>query len=253
MWDMTARGVAWRAMTSGGARGIVSSVNTSTMMSEMSGSMFQGESRNNMEIFEGFGMTAGIISQNSDGVAEALMAFPTGSRTHSVAGQINDRRYRPLGLGQGESMQYDDIGQGTLIRRTGVYILAMDGQGGANAETPGASNSGRFASLRHVNKSKQPRPSGMINSTAASQTAATTSSYKHEGESVNTEVRCSATQVQILDGTTVIAVYDKSAKSWTFTSEGPTTITAKGALNLNGDLINLNGGGAAVPPFSVSK
>jgi hypothetical protein len=58
---------------------------------------------------------------------------------------VDDRRNRPRDMQPGESFQYDDQGMGTLVRRAATYIL-----GGGYGQ--GASN--RFASMRHVMKTK---------------------------------------------------------------------------------------------------
>src|SRR5277367_5155061 len=189
-WDFSARGVSFRALNSGGARGTVSSMATNTLLNSMTGQMFAGENRQGMEHFEPFGFTAATISQNADGVAEALMHYVTGARGHAAAGVVGDRRYRPLGLQQGENAQHDDIGQMTLLRRTGAFLLSLDGQGGANSQTPGANNN-RMVSMRHVMKEKQPRTpmsGGDTSSGSVSAQPSDASQFKHEGQQVNTEI-----------------------------------------------------------------
>jgi phage gp45-like len=269
MWDMTARGVSFRAYSAGGARATVQSLDTTKLMSEMTGTLFAGEMRQAMEFFEQYGITSAIVNKNSDGVAEAIMSFLTGARSHAAPGAINDRRYRPLGLMQGETAQYDDIGQMTLLRRTGTYVLSLDGQGGANPETPGAKNDNRMVSMRHVQKQKQQRtpmsiPGGAGGGGGAApqaQTAEKIQQYKHEGETVNTEVRCDAGHVYVVDGTSVVAVYDKKATQWTFYSKGDFNVNSQGGMNIlakgiieidSQAKINFCGGGPLVDPFSVS-
>lgn len=220
-WDMTARGTSFRSFNAGGQRGTVDSVNTGTLLNSMTGMMFAGESRQGLEHFEPFGMTAAIIKKNADGVAEALMSCMAGSRGHMAAGVIGDRRYRPLGLKEGESSQYDDVGQMTLIRRSGVYVVSMDGQGGANAQTPGADNKERMASLRHVEKQKQqrtPMSTGESAGGGGSQSAQPQQQqdYKHEGEKINTEVRCTAKRISFYAKDEEVGYYDVEAKTWCF-------------------------------------
>jgi phage gp45-like len=265
MWNMTARGVSFRAYSSGGARATVNSLDTSSLLSGMTGGIFAGEARKALEYFEPYGFTAAIINKNADGVAEAVMNFITGARGHALTGAISDRRYRPLGLKQGENAQHDDIGQMTLLRRTGAFLLSLDGQGGANAETPGADNKERMVSMRHVVKSKQPRtPMSGVTATGgtgqASEQSGQAQDFKHEGEQVNTEVRCTAQKVSIYDSETLIAVYDRGSKTWSFNLGGDFNVTTKGKVNVKADdviiiaskkRLDFNGGGPLVDPFSV--
>jgi len=238
-WNMTARATAVRAFTSGGARGTVASMDTSKLFQAMTGTMFAGELRQQLEHFEPYGLTSAIINKNVDGVAEAAMSYLTGSRGHAIASVIGDRRYRPLGLKQGETAQYDDIGQMNLIRRIGTFMLSLDGPGGANAQTPGADNQNRMVSMRHVVKSKQPRTpmsSGQAvgDGSQLSQTQDQSQEFKHEGEQVNTEIRATAQQIQIFDQETVVAVYDRQSKKWTFTAGSEIDINAP-TINIKAD------------------
>lgn len=124
MWDMTARSIGpaqIRGYSSGGSRGTVSSMNYSPLFQEMSGTMFSGETRQQIEHFEPYGWTSAIKPQDENGVAEALMSHVTGARAHAVAGVIGDRRYRLLNLKSGEVAQYDDQTQQRHISRGGVY------------------------------------------------------------------------------------------------------------------------------------
>lgn len=270
MWNMTSRGVSFRAFSSGGARATVNSLDTGSLLSGMTGGIFAGEARKAMEYFEPYGFTAAIISKNGDGVAEAVMNFITGARGHALTGAISDRRYRPLGLKQGENAQHDDIGQMTLLRRSGAYLLSLDGVGGANAQTPGADTKERMVSMRHVVKSKQPRVPMSGNSAGGQvpQQAGQTQDFKHEGEQVNTEVRCTAKKVQIYDQTTLIASYDRDSKTWSFNLGGDFNCTVKGNVNVraNGTAnvkadgvvsiasktrLDFCGGGPLADPFSV--
>ena len=265
MWNMTARGVSFRAYSSGGARATVNSLDTSSLLSSMTGGIFAGEARKAIEYFEPYGFTAAISNKNADGVAEAMMNFVTGARGHALTGSISDRRYRPLGLQQGENAQHDDIGQMTLLRRTGAYLLSLDGKGGANAETPGSDNNERMVSMRHVVKNKQPRTtmSGVASSgqsSQISQQASDAQNYKHEGDKVNTEVRCTAKAITIYDQDTAIATYDRGSKTWSFVLGGDFNCAVKGKVNMKADgvvsiasktRLDFCGGGPLVDPFSV--
>jgi phage gp45-like len=237
-WDFTARATAVRAVNSGGARGTVASMDTSKLMQAMTGTMFAGEARQALEHFEPYGFTSAIISKNADGVAEAVMHYITGARGHAAAGVIGDRRYRPMGLGQGENSQHDDIGQMSLLRRTGAYLLSLDGQGGASSDTPGSDNNNRMVSIRHVVKSKQPRTpmSGggqVTDGSQLSQTSDQAGQFKHEGEEVNTEIRATAKKIQLYDQTTLVAEYDRDAKTWKFIAEKDINLKAGQNIIMN--------------------
>ena len=216
--------------------------------------------------------------------AEAVMLYLGGSRSHPVA-MVDDRRVRPYGMSEGEGAHYapDGSEQMVLFKENGTYITSLDGPSVKDPKTKKT----RFVSLRHVNKKMQTHKiekkqdsgsssGGGSAGAQATQLAANGGSssgggqqqekYKHEGDSVNTEVRCTSGKVEIYDGETVVASYDKKAKSWTFSnckslnvnvSETMTlnaktiNVTASQALNLNGKPINFNGGGPATPPFTV--
>jgi len=268
MWNMTPLGIAYRAFNSGGARGTIEKMLTSTLLNSVQkGTIMGGESmRTGLEHFEPFGLTSAIVSKNKLGVAESIMNFISGGRGHSIASVIADRRYRFLGLQEGETAQHDDIGQTTIMRRTGAYVVSLNGVGNSSTDVPGADNDKRMASLRHVVKQKQPRtpmsiPGSAPSSTTASQAPQDAQNFKHEGETINTEIRCTAQHVQICDGNNAIAVYDKSAGTWTFYAKGDFTVHAKGKANIfaqgeieidSQTLLKFNGGGTVVAPFSVS-
>jgi hypothetical protein len=162
---------------------------------------------------------------------------------------MDDRRYRPMGMKPGENSQYDDLGQMTLIRRTGVYILSNDnpddsqqqqGQGGGSSGSGSQGQSTeRFVSVRHVEKQKQQRPqrggaqgSGGGGSSGGASGAAVSArdssstgqsgsqqDFQHEGQSVNLEMRVSKKRIEFYSGETVVGYYDKQASKWVFIGE----------------------------------
>ncbi|UPT99205.1 hypothetical protein J4G48_0014635 [Bradyrhizobium barranii subsp. apii] len=162
----------------------------------------------------------------------------------------------------------DDDGSGTA---PGATLLA-DGSGKSEKKE-------RMVSLRHVEKKKQDRQKGgspkanlqtwadagvdlsrlSAEELAEKAQAPNHEDYKHEGETVNTEVRATKKDIQILDGETVVAKYDKGSGTWTFTSKN-IMLTASdhltlectgGATDIKGKPINFNGGGPSTPPFTV--
>ena len=227
------------------------------------------------------------VEQPKGPAAEGIALFLGGQRNHPVIIGIDDRRHRPMGMKPGENAQYDDQGQMTLLRRAGLFLLSLDDDGSGSA--PGArmlrdaegnltgqsEKQERMVSLRHVKKKAQPRegvgtkagPPLTVTQREAQEKA--TAEYKHEGDEVNTEVRCTGSKVQIMDGETAVATYDKGSGTWTFTSK-VINLTASDTMTLTADkhltiqckngptdikgkpLINFNGGGPVSPPFSVS-
>ncbi len=242
---------SFRSYTAGGARSVVDKVDDSTMMQEMSGNFMKGETREKVESPQNYGFTSVVrpATKGKDGQitdsAEAFITFCGGNRSFAVAGVMDDRRYRPMGLKPGENAQYDDVGQMTLMRRNGLYLLTNDNpedqqqsggaQGGGTTPTTtdGTSGSGqsveRFVSLRHVEKKKQERKkSGQQGSQGGGSSSAGTlaadsgaqgqqqQDFKHEGESVNLEVRVSKKRIEFRSGDDVVGYYDKASKTWVF-------------------------------------
>ena len=143
-----------------------------------------------------------------------------------------------MGLKPGENAQYDDIGQMTLMRRAGLFLLSLDGpdtsqqgaQGKAGDSGGQQQNVERMVSLRHVEKKKQERKKsgqgdsgggGGASAASAEQQAAQggqqqQQDFKHEGESVNTEIRCTKGRIEFRSGDTVVGYYDKGKDAWYF-------------------------------------
>jgi phage gp45-like len=180
----------------------------------------------------GGGKVGDAIGQILGPAAEGICMFMGGQRNHPVCIGIDDRRHRPMGLQPGENAQYDDIGQMTLLRRAFTAILSLDSKDSKTGKMVE-----RFASLRHVNKDKQQRPKiggkggssggngsgsggdagGAGPGLMAAQTPTKTqdqSKYQHEGESVNTEVRCTKDRIEFRAGDTVVGYYEASSQTW---------------------------------------
>lgn len=231
--------------------------------------------------------------------AEGIALFLGGMRNHPVVIGVDDRRHRPMGLKAGESAQYDHQGQMTLIRKGGTFMVSLDDEGGG--EQPGAvmlrdaegretgesEQQERMVSLRHVSKKKQDRekggsPEANLRTWAAAgvninrltpeeraekERAPNHEDYKHEGEDdkINTEVRSTKNKIEIFDNQTVVAVYDRQSKSWTFKSDkmnmefkeinikasDKMKVQCDGEFKLDGHPLLVNGGGPTIPPFTV--
>ena len=256
------------------ARFTLNTGNDNLMMQELHFDGMNSEGRNNVERIQSYGFSSvplprdaaqkatkaviNGIEQAKGAAAEGIALFIGGQRNHPIVIGVDDRRHRPMGMKPGENAQYDDLGQMTAIRRDGVYVLSL----GDN-----------MVSLRHVNKTAQPRAEvgstqpREISPEQMRRIARDRQAYKHEGDSVNTEVRCTKTTVQIMDGDTAVATYNTASGAWTFTSKvinlqasDQMTLTAAnsmtiqctgGPMNIMGQPVNVNGGGRATPPFTV--
>jgi hypothetical protein len=189
--------------------------------------------------------------------AEAIMMYLGGSRSHPIA-MVDDRRVRPYQLKEGEAAFYAASGTGQMVFHNddGSYLLVTNNPPEQSQDNQ---QKERYASVRHVAKDKQPRE--ISQSQQGGQSGGQSGQQQdpqHQGKTVNTEVRCTSSQVQILDGSTVVGVYDKSSGTWTFTSKN-ITLTVDQHLILkynNGPTytcaqpINFNSGGPTTPPFT---
>ena len=228
---------SFRAYSAGGARSVVDKVDDGRLMQEMSGNFMKGETRSKVECPQNYGFTSCVLpaKKGKDGQiedsAEAFISFMGGNRSFPVAAIMDDRRHRPMGLKPGENAQYDDIGQMTLMRRNGLFLLTLDGedenqsQSGGGA-APKAAQGGdtekktveRMVSMRHVEKKKQERqkPGQAQGGGAGEQQTkqAKHDDFKHEGESVNTEIRCTKNRIEFRAGDNVVGYYDKGQDTW---------------------------------------
>ena len=162
--------------------------------------------------------------------AEGIAIFLAGQRNHPVVIGVDDRRHRPMGLKPGENAQYDDIQQMTLMRRNGLYLLSNDNEDGEGKKAE------RMVSLRHVEKKKQERKPEMQQK-SRQQIAAMTfkekreyiqalaaqakqdqakQDHKHEGDTVNLELRVTKKKVEYRNGDEVVASHDKETKKWDY-------------------------------------
>jgi phage gp45-like len=220
--------------------------NVNTMLAELHIDGMNSDGRDKVEQFQNFGFSASPLPRDEDEkkdgqqggqqgageqpkgpAAEAIVAFIGGQRNHPTVIALDDRRHRPLGLKPGENSQYDDIGQMTLLRRTGLFLLSLDteekGKDGQTKKTE------RMVSLRHVEKKKQERDKignqgggAQAKTLTATQQAAEDKKkedFKHEGETVNTEVRCTKNRIEFRAGDKVVGYYDVSEDKWFFTSK----------------------------------
>ena len=129
--------------------------------------------------------------------AEALMLYVGGARSHPVA-IVDDRRVRPYAMKAGEGAFYAASGTGQMLfhNDAGSYLVTVNNP----SEEKDAKEKERFASMRHVEKKKQSREI---------KKGQKVEKHKHEGESVNTEVRCTKTRIEFRFGDEVVAYIEK--------------------------------------------
>jgi phage gp45-like len=226
------------------ARFTLNKGNDISMMQELAMDCMNSEGRKAVERIQSYGFSSvplprdeakqgseqsgGDSEQPKGPAAEGIALFLGGQRNHPVVIGVDDRRHRPMGMKAGENAQYDDQGQMTLLRRTGLFMLSLDDDGSGSA--PGATLAAdgkssekkeRMVSMRHVQKKKQERgkvaaPEAQAAPTAEQYAAEVKAKedYKHEGDTVNTEVRCTKNKISFFSGETEVGFYDKTSKTW---------------------------------------
>ncbi|RYY25248.1 MAG: phage baseplate assembly protein V [Sphingomonadales bacterium] len=98
-------------------RAVIAAVNDDPRVQEVQIDLLDGESSDGVEHFQSYGLT----SHPPVGL-EALVAFVGGLRSHGVVVAVGDRKFRMVGLQQGEVALYDDQGQSVHLKRDGIHI-----------------------------------------------------------------------------------------------------------------------------------
>lgn len=96
-------------------RAVVLLADDSTKMQSLQVSLLADEVRDPVERFQNYGFTSNPIPG-----AEAVAASVAGSRDHVVVIVVDDRRYRLMGLEQGEVAIYTDEGDKIVLKRGGT-------------------------------------------------------------------------------------------------------------------------------------
>lgn len=118
------------------ARGTLHLVNAGQAVQTMQATFHEGETRDGLEHFEGYGFTS-----NPPAGCEVAAVFVGGDRSHGIIVGIGDRAFRLAGLASGEVALYTDEGD-TLVFKRGrkleidtlsVLIKAPEG---VRCETP---------------------------------------------------------------------------------------------------------------------
>jgi phage gp45-like len=247
------------------ARFTLNSTTDTSMMQEMVFDAMNSEGRKAVERIQSFGFSSVPLPRDKDDdkggqqqqgdseqpkgpAAEGIALFLGGQRNHPVVIGVDDRRHRPMGMKPGENAQYDDQGQMTLLRRGGLFMVSLDDNGSGTAPggtmlrdaegraTGQSEKKERMVSMRHVEKQKEKRdPVGKAykgqpkTPQQRAEDAQAREQYKHEGDTVNTEVRCTKNRISFYSGTDEVGFYDKQSKTWHLKGD---TIILEGTVKL---------------------
>ncbi len=149
--------------------------------------------------------------------AEALMLYLNGSRSHPFAMPF-DRRVHPYDFKKGENPTFlyaaDGSEQGVYMDSRFTRVMSLDNKSVADKQNKKT----RYVSMAHVEKKmqehkKQQQTQGQQ---GGQQQQSQQQEYKHEGESINTEVRLTKGRIEFRAGDTVVGYYDVQAKRWAF-------------------------------------
>lgn len=117
-----AAGRAFRSL----ARVTLAKIDDSKKVQEVDVNVLQDETKEGVERFQNYGFSSVPLKQAGKKVAEAIVAYLGGNRSHAVVIATDDRRYRPKDLKEGESVFYDDQGQQVHMSRDGIRIKGGD-------------------------------------------------------------------------------------------------------------------------------
>lgn len=97
------------------SRAVVQLVNDGTRLQGLQVALLADELRGDVERFQNYGFTA-----HPHPGAEAVAASVAGNRDHLLVLAVDDRRYRLVGLEQGEVAIYTDEGDKIVLKRGGT-------------------------------------------------------------------------------------------------------------------------------------
>jgi hypothetical protein len=182
---------------------------------------------------------------------EMVMLYANGHRAHPI-GLPQDRRCRPYDMDPGEGGNYDVIDGKQMAPyfrnrgdgADGVYIVGCDaeqqdqqggGAGGAGGAGGGGQSTARAVYVRYAQKKKQSRKpqkqqqaGGQSGSSSGGAGAAALAAngggggsggqqqqrYKHEGDSVQTQVKLDKSLIDFSDSGGTVGHYDSGKKDW---------------------------------------
>jgi phage baseplate assembly protein V len=99
------------------SRAVIVMVNDSLKMQGVQVNLMADVTRDGVERFQNYGLTS-----NPHPGAEAIVVSVGGNQDHGIAIAVDDRRYRLVGLAEGEVALYDDLGQKVQLTRTGIVV-----------------------------------------------------------------------------------------------------------------------------------
>jgi phage gp45-like len=155
--------------------------------------------------------------------SEVMMNYMNGSRSHPVAGVVEDRRVRPYGMSEGEGAVYAPDGSEQMLyfKSDGSYLVTLD-----NKSVKDQQVQTRKLVVGHVEKEMQTHKiqSQQDNQGGQQQQQQQQEKYKHEGTKINAGIRFTKNKIEFVVGDTVVGFYDASNKHWKFEGD---TITNK--------------------------
>jgi phage gp45-like len=124
MHRTTPLGSAFFGYVAGGCRATVDQVDDSKLMQEMSGAFMKFEQRGAIESPQNYGFTSVVFKAEKDlrgkvlGCAETFISFMGGNRSFPVAGNMDDRRHRLMGLLEGDTAMFRGKGDKQQLHMT---------------------------------------------------------------------------------------------------------------------------------------
>lgn len=101
---------------------LAKSPNDKPKLQEMDVSLHWGERTTGIERFQEYGFTSVPHGPKGEEKAEVIVGFMDGNRSHGVVLAVDDRRYRPKDLKDGEVRLYDDLKQKIHLTREGMDV-----------------------------------------------------------------------------------------------------------------------------------
>jgi len=125
------------------ARGVVRAISDDGGLQRMQVALLADELREGVERLQNYG-----LSSHPHPGATAGVAFVGGNRDHGLVMAVDDPRYRPQGLAEGEVQVYASFGQFMHLREDGV--LHIKAPAGIILDTPGALEMWGGTVMRHA-------------------------------------------------------------------------------------------------------
>lgn len=102
------------------SRAVVALANDSTGIQSLQALGLSEELLDSVERFQQYGFTSVPLPGS-----EAILVFPSGNREHAIATNVDDRRFRPIGLLPGETCLYDFYGNQVILKANQIEITHL--------------------------------------------------------------------------------------------------------------------------------